>query len=109
MQWQTFARFKPSFAVSFVLAWNGMMIVGIWLNGGMGRIHSPAALVVVGLAALSIPCILFAAATHDFFRQLVFRPKTNLAEIGSDLLILGSIGGLLGIGALASAALSNAP
>ena len=106
---RTFARFKPSFAVCFVVGWNAMMILGIWLNGGMGKIHSPAALVVLGLAALSIPGILIAATRNVAIQQLVFRPNTNLAEIGDDLLALGLIGSVLGLMAFATAAFANVP
>ena len=106
ISWRSFARFNPLFAVSFVVWWNAMMLLGMWLNGGMGRIHSPSALVVVGLAALSIPAVLVSAFRIESIRAFVFRPNTDLSAIGGDMLVLGAIGSILGIGALASAAFS---
>jgi hypothetical protein len=109
MRWQFFAPYRPSFAAAFLVSWNAAMALGIWLNDGMGEIHRPAAFVVCGLATLSIPVILFAATVHPKVRELVFRPDTNLAEINSDLFVLGSVAGLMGIVMLTTAALSNAP
>ena len=85
------------------------MLIGISLNGGVGRIRSRSALVLVGLAALSIPSILFAAVRSTTVRQFVFRPNTNISEIMGDLTVLGLIGGVLGLAALASAVFQNVP
>ena len=107
MFWKVVKNLKPSAIVIGIVVWNTICLVGIWLNGGMGRIETPGSAIamIVACGLLSLSC--FLVATMPSWQRIALRPGADPGEPRAGLVFLGVLAALLAGGGVLSAFFST--
>jgi len=98
MLWNLVKSIRPIAIVAIVVIWNALCLVGIWLNGGMGRVATFPSAAAMTLASLCLAAFAFSAACSGAVQRAVLRPNANPTSARSGLLFLGVLGTLLTLG-----------
>ena len=103
MLWNLLKSIKPLAIVAIVVVWNALCLVGIWLNGGMGRIATFPSAAAMTLASLSLAIFAFSAARSGAVQRAVLRPNADPTLALPGLLFLGTLGAILALGSAITA------
>ena len=98
MLWNLVKSLRPIAIVAIVVIWNALCLIGIWLNGGMGRIATFPSAAAMTLACLSLAIFAFSAARFDAVQRVVLRANANPTLAYPGLFFLGLLGALLALG-----------
>lgn len=90
-----FLALRWSVAVAFVLCWNALNLLAIYLNGGMGQYEDPRSFAVLAVTCGATSLLSFAIAGDPRFRNLVTAPKRRERYDPSAFVILGCVAGVL--------------
>lgn len=93
-------QLKQSFAIWSVIAWNVLLGSAIWFNGGLGKMKNPLSLLLSALACGSAAFFAFGALVSLRIRHIVLKENTPINDVKNELLLTGSITGLLFAGCL---------
>jgi hypothetical protein len=85
----------PRFAFWFAAGWTGVLGVGIYFNGGLGRINNPTSLVLASIACGALFTFFFGALVSERFRAIILRPDTDFHAVRRDLALVSFIGFVL--------------
>jgi hypothetical protein len=84
------------FILGFVVIWNALNYLAIWLNGGPGMYNDPRALAVVAATCLVTSALSFGIVTWPRLRGLVTADQRLEYFEPSPFLFIGAIAGLMG-------------
>ena len=98
MFWNLVKSLRPLAIVAIVVAWNALCLIGVWLNGGMGRVSTFGSAAVMTIACLSLAIFAFSAAQTGAVQRAVLRPNANPTVARPGLFFLGLMGVLLALG-----------
>ena len=99
-----FKQLRPSFIVGFVILWNALCLCGMGLNGGPGPIRTVPSAAVMFLAAAVAATAGFGPMLSVRLRSLALRDGADMVLARSGLILFGTIGSMLMIGAVLTAA-----
>ncbi|GAB6197538.1 hypothetical protein [Lysobacter xanthus] len=95
--WNLLKALKPASIVVVFVVWNAIGLCGVHLNGGAGRIRTPAS----GLL-MAVDCVLLAAAAaavalSPAWQRRALRPGADIASARPGLWFIVAIAGFLAI------------
>jgi hypothetical protein len=100
---QLFAALRGAFAIS-ALAGTGLVVSSVlWLNGGIGPLHSVGAALVGCAGAAALAFFMLGARWSKSIRTFVLRPDASMPHVLLGLDFLGWGSALLALGLLAIA------
>jgi hypothetical protein len=105
--WKVVKNLKPLAIIVAVLVWNAICLVGIWLNGGLGKIETLGTGIAMAVACALLSATAFLVATNSTWQRIALRPRADPNEPRSGLLFLGFLGAVLMIGGVFSAVQST--
>ena len=88
------------FVIIFTLAWNALMFLSIWMNGGMGPYKNGPALIVTGITCILASAVSFAIVFSESWRRLVTAEKRVHFYKPSVFVFIGILTALIGIQAI---------
>jgi hypothetical protein len=86
--------------VGYVVAWNAVMLVAIWLNGGMGRFRSSEAMLVAAFACLVTTVLASTVMLSGRVREFVLAPTRRDQYEPGPYFTIAVVAAALGIGFL---------
>jgi len=86
---------KVGYIWSFILIWNILCGIGIYFNGGIGRVEKPGAVAMMSLACLFAACCAFAPLKSEKIRNRWCKEEADFEEARYGLWQLGIIAGLI--------------
>jgi hypothetical protein len=101
--WKVVKNLKPLAIVVAILVWNAICLVGIWLNGGLGRIETLGSGIAMAVACGLLSATAFLGATSSTWQRIALRPGADPNEPRSGLLFIGFLGAVLMVGGIISA------
>lgn len=63
MGWDFFKCIKPMAILIFVIAWNALWFLGVWLNDGVGGVNTLASAACFTLASAAVAVLGFSTAS----------------------------------------------
>jgi hypothetical protein len=91
---------RPEVAVAYLVVWNVLMLIGLYLNGFRRRIDNPVALAIVAGALLVTGLMSLAVVRSSRFRRIILRPGSDPDTVRRDFGFLTAL--CLSMGALAA-------
>jgi hypothetical protein len=73
--WGAFLCLRPPVLVALVLWWNGMLLAGAWLNGGLKPIKDERAQILFVVCVSVVSAFMWLLAFNDSFIQSVVAPE----------------------------------
>ncbi len=93
-----FRHFRWQFIIGFLVVWNFICGLGIWLNGGLGAFKTPASALVGALAAAALALVALLTLLHPGFRWYVLVSDAPFNQMRIDfvlLVLLGTFGSVM--------------
>jgi hypothetical protein len=90
-----------------VLVWNGLGLIGIWLNHGSGEIRTVAGGLTIALICSLLSYVAIATTRSGWWQSLALRPQADPDDARPGLFFIGLLGAILAAGALLSTFLSG--
>ena len=84
-----------SFVGAFVLVWNALNLLAVYLNGGWGRYENPRSFVVLALTCAATSALSFAIVLSPTVRNMVTAPTRRDRYEPSAFVLLGCVAGFL--------------
>jgi len=72
---------KLRYLVGLVVVWNVCCALGIYLNGGQGRIRTPASALVIVSTVAGFAAGFFVLRSNDSVQAVVLKPAADLAAV----------------------------
>lgn len=92
---QGFTALRWAVIAAFVLAWNALNALAIYLNGGWGRYTDSRSFVVLALTCGATSALSFAIALSPRIRNMVTAPSRREKYEPSAFVLLGCVAALL--------------
>ncbi len=86
------------FVVGFVVVWNALNFLALWLNGGWGKMYEdPRAFIVLAVTSLSTSLLSFGIVLIPSLRDLVTAERRLHYYEPLPFLFIGTVAGLMGV------------
>ena len=94
---------KPSASIAAVVGWNVLCGIGIYLNGGLGRLKTVPSVLMMFVACTAMTIFALATVMSERWRRIVLRESADVDSVVSAMLFLALIATILALGALYTA------
>ena len=84
-------------AVVYLVVWNALMLLGLYLNGFQHRIEDPTALSIFSVALLGTGFVSLAVVRSSSVRNLILKPGSDRSDVRRDFGALGALCLLMGV------------
>jgi len=89
------------FAIGFVIVWNALNLLALWLNGGWGKMYEdPRSFIVLAVACLSTTLLAYGIVLVPSFRDLVTAEHRLHYYEPLPFLFIGTVTGVMGVSLL---------
>lgn len=102
MFWKLIKTLKPVAIITAIVTWNVLCLTGIWLNGGMGKLETPGAVIAMVSACGLLSVMSFLVATSATWQRIALRPGSDPRDPRPALLFLSFLGAALAVGGAVS-------
>jgi hypothetical protein len=91
---ELFKQLRVSVIIGYVLAWNFLLALGMWIGGGWNFDSTPARIFLI-IALVGTSGLALAIAHYAPVQAAVLRSRDNVGAVRRDLWLLASITGVL--------------
>jgi hypothetical protein len=101
--WQLLKSLKPITIVGFVVLWNALCGIGIWLNQGMGSVKTFQSAVFMSVACAALAAGSLGTLNSRALQSAFLRPASDMQTVRPGLIFLSMVATFLMLGSIYTA------